>query len=43
MNSTESLIRTLPDEPTGFLTPKAVNGLRHPLGCRTAAQYTTNP
>ena len=37
MNSTESLTRTLPDEPTRFLTPKAVE---MPFGA-FAAQFTT--
>ncbi len=37
MNSTESLTRTLPDEPTRFLTPKAVE---MPFGA-FAAQSTT--
>ena len=37
MNSTESLTRTLPDEPTRFLTPKAVE---MPFGV-FAAQFIT--
>lgn len=38
MNSTESLTRTLPDEPTGFLTPKAVE---MPFGA-FGINYSTN-
>ena len=38
MNSTESLTRTLPDEPTRFLTPKAVE---MPFGAFAAQSTTT--